>query len=103
MLQALAHKWGVDLAASYVVGDSWKDMEAGRAAGCRTVLLRRDYNGDASALHEVGTLMEAAELIVAGGMTSYAQRYLAESRLIIDALDPAALDAMAEGGTRATP
>ncbi|MBX6366266.1 MAG: HAD-IIIA family hydrolase, partial [Gemmatimonadetes bacterium] len=29
MVQELARVWGVDLAASYLVGDSWRDMEAG--------------------------------------------------------------------------
>jgi len=32
-----ADDWGVDLAASWVVGDSERDIEAGRRAGCRTV------------------------------------------------------------------
>ena len=37
MLTGLAERWSVDLAASYMVGDSWKDVEAGRAAACRTI------------------------------------------------------------------
>jgi D-glycero-D-manno-heptose 1,7-bisphosphate phosphatase len=40
MLLALAERWGVDLEGSYMVGDSWRDMAAGRAAGCRTILVR---------------------------------------------------------------
>jgi D-glycero-D-manno-heptose 1,7-bisphosphate phosphatase len=39
-----AQTWGVDLAASFMIGDRWKDIEAGRRAGCRTVFLDRDYN-----------------------------------------------------------
>jgi len=40
MLQAAARDRGIDLAASFVVGDSWKDIEAGHAVGCATILLR---------------------------------------------------------------
>jgi D-glycero-D-manno-heptose 1,7-bisphosphate phosphatase len=32
---------GIDLASSFMVGDRWRDIEAGRRAGCRTVLV--DY------------------------------------------------------------
>ena len=38
---AVAHH--VRLNASYLIGDRWKDVEAGRRAGCRTVLLDCDY------------------------------------------------------------
>ena len=34
----------VDFAKSYVVGDRWRDIAAGRTAGCRTVLI--DYGYD---------------------------------------------------------
>ena len=37
-------KWSIDLKKSYVVGDGWKDIEAGETVGCRTFLLRREYN-----------------------------------------------------------
>jgi D-glycero-D-manno-heptose 1,7-bisphosphate phosphatase len=39
MLVELAKRWDVDLEGSYMVGDSWRDVEAGRAAGCRTILV----------------------------------------------------------------
>jgi len=39
MLLALAERWKIDLQASYMVGDSAKDVAAGRSAGCRTILL----------------------------------------------------------------
>jgi D-glycero-D-manno-heptose 1,7-bisphosphate phosphatase len=39
-----AKKWSIDLTKSYVVGDSWKDVEAGNSAGCKTILLRKEYN-----------------------------------------------------------
>jgi len=39
-----AREWRVDLAASFLVGDRWKDIEAGRRAGCRTVFIDYNYN-----------------------------------------------------------
>jgi len=39
MIQQAAADHGIDLKRSYVVGDSWKDINAGLAAGCKTVWL----------------------------------------------------------------
>jgi D-glycero-D-manno-heptose 1,7-bisphosphate phosphatase len=33
----------VDLSASIMVGDRWRDIEAGQRAGCATVFIERDY------------------------------------------------------------
>jgi D-glycero-D-manno-heptose 1,7-bisphosphate phosphatase len=33
----------IDLAHSFMVGDRWRDVEAGRRAGCRTVHIDRHY------------------------------------------------------------
>jgi len=38
-----ARQWNIDLAASVVVGDRWRDIGAGRAAGCRTVFIDYGY------------------------------------------------------------
>ncbi|MCU0454048.1 MAG: D-glycero-beta-D-manno-heptose 1,7-bisphosphate 7-phosphatase [Bacteroidetes bacterium] len=43
MLRRAAERLGIDLVASYVVGDRCVDMEAGRRAGCRTVLVLTGY------------------------------------------------------------
>lgn len=43
MLHAGAAEYGVDLAASYMVGDRWRDVEAGEAAGCRTLFIDYGY------------------------------------------------------------
>jgi D-glycero-D-manno-heptose 1,7-bisphosphate phosphatase len=40
MLVKSARKHGIDLAASWMVGDQERDVEAGRRAGCRTILVR---------------------------------------------------------------
>jgi histidinol-phosphate phosphatase family protein len=39
LLRRAAREHGIDLAASWLVGDILNDVEAGRRAGCRTVLL----------------------------------------------------------------
>ncbi len=39
LLQA-ARDYGIDLGESYLVGDRLVDIEAGRAAGCRTIMVR---------------------------------------------------------------
>lgn len=47
-----------------MVGDTWKDVAAGKAAGVKTALLRRDYNRDGNCLpdYEAGSLMELLEI-----------------------------------------
>lgn len=43
LLLGAAARHDVDLGASVMVGDRWRDIEAGRAAGCRTVFVRHGY------------------------------------------------------------
>lgn len=43
MLIEAAKDLGLDLRASFLVGDKASDLEAARAAGCRTVLVRTGY------------------------------------------------------------
>ncbi len=64
LLTALAQRWNVDLPTSFAVGDSWKDVEAGRRAGCRTILIgETTARGAARADFAVATLAEAADVI----------------------------------------
>jgi D-glycero-D-manno-heptose 1,7-bisphosphate phosphatase len=44
LLLAAARKWSVDLDQSFMVGDRWRDIDAGIAAGCRTIFIDRGYN-----------------------------------------------------------
>ncbi len=49
MLVRSAAKLGLDLARSWMVGDKLSDLQAGAAAGCRTILVRTGYGAKASA------------------------------------------------------
>ncbi len=40
MLLQLADLWRIDLARSYMVGDAWTDIAAGREANCRSIMVR---------------------------------------------------------------
>ncbi|MBF0475526.1 MAG: HAD family hydrolase [Deltaproteobacteria bacterium] len=42
LLQA-AEQYHIDLSSSFMVGDRWRDIEAGHNAGCRTVLIDYAY------------------------------------------------------------
>ena len=43
MLLRAAKELGIDLAQSWMVGDRWRDVDCGQAAGCRTVFIDRGY------------------------------------------------------------
>ncbi len=43
LLRIGAERHAVDLATSFIVGDRWRDVDAGAAVGCRTILLDCHY------------------------------------------------------------
>jgi len=43
MLLDAARDLELDLAMSFMVGDRWRDIDAGRRAGCRTIFIDRAY------------------------------------------------------------
>lgn len=67
MLRRAAEALHLDLTASWMVGDRWRDIDCGHAAGCRTIFIDRGYaeelkqKPDFSARH----LGEAADIILA--------------------------------------
>jgi D-glycero-D-manno-heptose 1,7-bisphosphate phosphatase len=66
MLIAAAAEHRIDLAASFMVGDRWRDVDAGAAAGCRTVWIDRGYREQAPACApdaRVDSLRAAADWI----------------------------------------
>jgi D-glycero-D-manno-heptose 1,7-bisphosphate phosphatase len=65
-LLAAASQHGIDLARSFMVGDRWRDTEAGRRAGCKTVFIDYGYaeQQPESVDYRVGSLKEGAKLII---------------------------------------
>jgi D-glycero-D-manno-heptose 1,7-bisphosphate phosphatase len=66
MLLASAKDLQIDLAASYMVGDRWRDVEAGRRAGCRTFFVDYGYKEEQPRDYDfrVASLAEAATVIL---------------------------------------
>ena len=66
MLRRAAQSLNIDLAASWMVGDRWRDIDCGHAAGCHTVFL--DYGYDEPLKQQpdyrAQSLLEAADLIL---------------------------------------
>jgi D-sedoheptulose 7-phosphate isomerase len=67
MILEATRKYNVDLSASYMVGDRWRDIDAGYNAGCKTILIDYAYT-ERSPDHEpdlrVSSLREAADWIL---------------------------------------
>jgi D-glycero-D-manno-heptose 1,7-bisphosphate phosphatase len=65
-LLAAAKQHDIDLPQSYMIGDRWRDTEAGRRAGCQTIFIDYGYaeKQPESVNHRVGSLAEAAQIIL---------------------------------------
>ena len=64
MLLSLAGRYHISLSDSWMIGDSATDMEAGRAAGCRTFYLGMDEEVAALAEGHAINLYEAVDMIL---------------------------------------
>ena len=66
MLLEAAGELGIDLAASYMVGDRWRDVGAGQAAGCKCYFLDYGYSEKRpeNPYVAVKSLAEAGDLIL---------------------------------------
>jgi D-glycero-D-manno-heptose 1,7-bisphosphate phosphatase len=65
MLLEAARAHNIDLSASWMIGDSDKDVEAGRSAGCKTArLLRSRSEGNDKADLIARSLLEATRQIL---------------------------------------
>ncbi len=66
MLMRAAQQLNIDLRSSWMVGDRWRDIDSGHAAGCRTILI--DYGYNEALRHQpdfrAKNLLNAAELIL---------------------------------------
>ncbi len=68
MLEEAARNHGIDLSRSWMIGDKEIDVECGRRAGCRTILVRTGYganleNTGADFVHE--DIVSASNMILA--------------------------------------
>jgi D-glycero-D-manno-heptose 1,7-bisphosphate phosphatase len=62
-----AQKYGINLSKSYMIGDRWRDIDAGATAGCKTILIDRGYTERAPKAApdvRVGSLPEAVDWIL---------------------------------------
>ena len=65
MMLRAQEKYGIDLCHSFMIGDRWRDIEAGRRAGCGTILIG-DGHGEtflSMPTMRVGSLSEAVSWI----------------------------------------
>ena len=68
LLLEAARERTIDLGQSVMVGDRWRDIEAGRAAGCRTVLMHARYDErQAEGADAVVHSMEEASMVILSG------------------------------------
>jgi D-glycero-D-manno-heptose 1,7-bisphosphate phosphatase len=63
MLLRAARTWHIDLSRSFLIGDQWKDVEAGGRAGCTTILIDYPHNRDTEADVRVQNLAAALSRI----------------------------------------
>lgn len=66
MLRRAARELQIDLAASWMIGDRWRDIDCGAAAGCRTIFIDCDYDEALRVKPEfsVRSLSQAADIIL---------------------------------------
>jgi len=59
-------KHNIDISQSFMVGDRWRDIEAGEAAGCKTIFIDYGYNEKqpVSWDYRVKSLYEASKIIL---------------------------------------
>jgi D-glycero-D-manno-heptose 1,7-bisphosphate phosphatase len=68
LLLAAAQQERIELNLSYMIGDRWKDIEAGRRVGCTTIFIDRGYieKQPVGFSIKVTSLAEAADYICSG-------------------------------------
>jgi D-glycero-D-manno-heptose 1,7-bisphosphate phosphatase len=66
LLFEAAQDWNINLSESFMVGDRWKDIDAGRRAGCKTIFIRYAYSETKPQVFdlEAGSLAESVEWIL---------------------------------------
>ncbi len=64
MVRRAREEYGIDIEESFLIGDSWKDMELASAVGCRGILIDAPYNQGFSCFKRVRNVHEAVNLIL---------------------------------------
>jgi D-glycero-D-manno-heptose 1,7-bisphosphate phosphatase len=67
LLLRAAARYNINLSSSFLIGDRWKDVEAGRRAGCATVLIEHGYaeeNSKSATDYHARSPMEAGAWIL---------------------------------------
>jgi transaldolase len=73
LLFAAAADLGLDLSRSFMIGDRWRDVGAGRRAGCRTVLVDQLEEGrELEPDHRSASLLDAVGWILSGAVDAHA-------------------------------
>lgn len=99
MLLDAAVQYGIDLTGSFMIGDRDKDIEAGQRAGCKTIMMDKEYLEPEMTTPDfrARTLPEAADWIIATAFKGEGPlRSLSELRVKIfaDGADKAGMLAM---------
>lgn len=71
LLTAAAREWSIDLHTSFMVGDRWRDVEAGQRAGCKTVFIDLGYDEKRPGSYDycVSSTPDAAKVILKMGLS----------------------------------
>jgi len=96
LLTEAAGRLGIDLAASFMVGDRWRDVEAGASALCRTVWIDAGYRERGPAVTpdcRVATLCEAINWILGAGIAEVRMKSVKDLKvkLFADGAEKAAM------------
>lgn len=59
-----AKKFDVDLEKSFFIGDTRKDMQAAKAANCKSILIDAIYNQDVDCFKRVKNIIQAVDFIL---------------------------------------
>jgi D-glycero-D-manno-heptose 1,7-bisphosphate phosphatase len=66
LITQAARELSLECGASYMIGDRWRDIEAGRRAGCKTLFIDRGYDEQTPQSYDfrVSSLPDAARIIL---------------------------------------
>lgn len=93
MLQDASQKFNIILNESYFIGDSAKDIQAGKTAGVKTILLQTDYNREihGTADFNCNSFNDILQILK---KQSFSANYLNQVKQIVDKIDPQDIENM---------